>query len=102
MGLRPINWSGWDPFLFWRQGFRLRRRFTVWTTDTQRIHTIFQHSPADAELGGRVSLHIIILFQRVQDDFTLELHDGFFQRQASRQGIVPKRGGSCVITENSR
>jgi hypothetical protein len=31
-------------------------------------------------LGGRVSLHIIILFQRIQDDLTFEFHDGFFQR----------------------
>ena len=76
-----------DGLLLLRNGFRLRRRFTVRTPDAQRIHPIFQHAPADTQLAGSVSLHIIILFQRIQDDFTFEFHDGFFQRQPSGQAF---------------
>src|SRR4026208_1732569 len=75
--------------LFLHDRFRFRRGgVVVRTADTQCIHAILEHAPADSELGRGVSLHIVVLFQGVKNDLPLEFPPGFFEREAAGKGIV--------------
>ena len=59
-------------------GFRFRSGCViVRATDSQRIHPVLEHPPADPELGGGVGLDVVVLFQGVKNDFSFEFHHGF-------------------------
>src|SRR5690349_1462876 len=71
---------------FLRKRFRFRRRgVIVGSTDPERIHPIFEHAAADAELGRGMRLDIIILLERVENDLALEFHHRFFERETARE-----------------
>ena len=71
----------------------------VGATDTQGIHPVLQHAPADTELGGGVGLNVVIFFQCIEDDLPFKFHHGFLEREASGKGVVSKGGGSGVVAK---
>ncbi len=73
--------------LFLHQRFWFRCRLVVWAADPKRIHPVLEHASADPELIGSVGLHIIVFLQGIEDDFPLEFHDRFLERQSSSQGV---------------
>src|SRR5690349_1156152 len=91
------------PVLFLHRCLRLRRRgVVVRTADAQGIHAVFQHATADTELGRGMCLDVVVLLERIENDLTLEFHDGFFQRKAAGERVVSERGGPRVVAQDGR
>ena len=89
--------------LFLQGRFGLGRRgVVIRAADTERIHPVLEHSTADPELGRRMGLHVIVLLQCIENDFSFEFHDRLFEREPACQGVVPQRRRTGVIAEDRR
>ena len=74
--------------LFLHYGWRFDADLLIGSADSQRVHAVFQHPAADSQQIGGMGLDVVRSFEGIQDDFALEFHDGFFERQPTGEGVV--------------
>ena len=64
--------------------------FLIGSADSQCVHAVFEHPAADSQQVGGMGLDVVRSFEGIQDNFALEFHHGFFERQPSSEGVVAK------------
>ena len=88
--------------LFMCEDRRLTAALLVRPADSQRVHAVLEHPAANSQEVGGMGLNVVGPFEGVQNNFSLEFHHGFFERQSPGKGVVAEGRRSGVFLENDR
>ena len=74
--------------LFLHYGRRFDADLVIGSANSQRVHAVFEHPAADSQQIRGMGLDIVRSFEGIQDNFPLEFHYGFFERQPPCERVV--------------